>query len=166
MGERWWQFYTSRWEWSIHRARKIRREKGLNLEKERREEVSLVAGRYPGGGGQEAIKAGWELSLEVWVGHKDQEVFYAVATADAMLRWPCLTTKRWSKVQATVTSSWNMEFSQKISKYDDASYEKCCFSVCFPIFTPERLLLQFCDSKKAKCLHYGGSFWKDSSESF
>lgn len=51
-------------------------------------------------------------------------------TVEATLRWPHLTTEGCSKVQAIVTFSLNTEFSQKIPKYDDASQEKCRFSLC------------------------------------
>lgn len=46
----------------------------------------------------------------------------AMVTAAALWRWPCITTGGW---RATF---FCMEFSQKIHKHDDASYEKCSFS--------------------------------------
>lgn len=76
------------------------------------------------------LKLGWELRVEVWAGNTDREFVHAVATVEAMLRWPRLPAEGCSKVQAIVTFSLNMEFSRKIHKYDDASYEKRCFSLC------------------------------------
>lgn len=46
----------------------------------------------------------------------------AVVTAAALQRWPCTTTGGWR------ATSFRTEFSQKIRKHDDASYEKCSFS--------------------------------------
>lgn len=101
---------------------------------------------------------GWEFRIEVWAGNTHEEVIRAVVTVEAMLRWPHLTTEACSKVQAIVTFSLNMEFSQKIHKDDDASHEKCCFPLC--VF-PSSLLRNFFSfvipSRKAACTVEGHS---------
>lgn len=86
--------------------------------------MSLDAGGRRGQGQRAVASSGSGSELET-----GREVVRAVATVEAALSWPCLATEGCSEVQAIVTCSLNVGFSRKCHRYDDASYEKCGFSV-------------------------------------
>lgn len=139
---------------STHRARRTQRGKGVNLGQERGEEVSPEAGGHPGGGAcRQSQVRGRGRSWDT-----DEAVVHAVATVEATLSWPCLATEGRSGAQAIVAFPLHTESSQKIPKYDDASQEQCCFSLCaFPPSLPRNDFCSF-HSKQERCLHCGGSF--------